>query len=115
MRMLVQSLESVKLDHKLILNHGNSKIIYGIPIAMNFHNYLLSIDKEPAYLFDLKEEELMTQKIIDFWKTRWYLKRIQKNEILKRISHETTTYPIQHAGRPLIKKIENSHQLELFS
>jgi len=60
-----------------VLKHGVRRLVYGIPLAANFQSYLQNRAETPEYIWS---EELSvkagTLKIIDFWRTRWLLKRL---------------------------------------
>ena len=98
-------------DHLLV--HGSSRLVYGIPIARNFREYLLGIDEKPAYYLPAKDPQAITTQIVHWWAERWLTPRIQKDDVLARVAQHTLVYPIRHGARiPLVP--EDPDQLLLF-
>src|SRR5947209_6456222 len=82
-----------------MLMHGNARLIYGVALASNYSRYLLGLDAVPTYPFTLGEPAESTNKIAAWWVSRWFLKRIQRDDILREISSHRLTYPIRHGAR----------------
>ena len=53
MRKLRDGLEHVGLPSEDLLRHGNSRVVYSIPIAENFREILLGVDAKPKYFLSL--------------------------------------------------------------
>lgn len=78
-------LESEESDTKEFSKHAMSRIVYGAELASNTLDYLLGTDESPAYYFDQNDCAGETQKIIDFWLTRWVASRLNYQPIFERI------------------------------
>lgn len=70
--------------------HEQPRLIYLVPLAKNWREYLTGKDDQPDYIYeDTKEDPRPeTKALIDFWKMRWLYKRIQKSDdvdVVKRL------------------------------
>ncbi len=112
LRKIRDGLTTLGFPSDELLVHGSHRIVYGIPLARNFREYLLGIDERPKYSLPMKNPALTTQRISSWWSERWLMRRIQNDEILERVTRHTLVYPIQHGARvPAIPA--NPDQLEL--
>jgi hypothetical protein len=99
-------------DHLLV--HGSPRLVYGIPLARNFREYLLGIDEKPAYYLPAKDPRAITTQIVHWWAERWLAPRIQKDEFLTRVAQHTLVHPIRHGARiPFVQ--EDLDQLSPFN
>jgi hypothetical protein len=95
------------------LVHGSPRLVYGIPLARNFREYLLGLDGKPAYYLSAKDPQAVTRHIVHWWAERWLTQRIQRDDVLSRVAQHTLVHPIRHGARiPLV--LEDSDQLPLF-
>jgi len=112
-RKIRESFENIGLDPDPILNHGNKRIVYGIPLAKNFREFLMGFEKTPKYIIPVKKVKEKSDLISMYWIKRWLSKRIQKSEVLESIRQHTLSYPITHGAKvPLIPKNQEA-ELEL--
>ncbi len=65
--------------------HAMSRIIYGCCLASNTQNYLMGKTDTPEYYTNIEEYGAGTQKIIDYWITRWLGSRLNYEPIYQRI------------------------------
>lgn len=66
--------------------HKNSRLVYTIPVAENWKKYLTGQDNEPHLLYDsIAQPAAETEALVDFWKRRWFIKRVQKPMIRRRL------------------------------
>lgn len=63
LRKIRDGLDLLNLDSDQLLMHGNQRLVYGIPLARNFRQYLIGRDSEPDYVFSLKGVEDTTKNI----------------------------------------------------
>lgn len=71
----------------MITNHSMPRLIYGAWLAGNGSEYLMGMDKKPSYYFNVEENYIkQTEKIIDYWRERWLIKRIDHKEALNRLA-----------------------------
>ena len=114
-RKIRGGLEMLGLPSDVLLNHGNKRVVYGISLARNFRQYLLSFDKKPKYFLSKGKPKLKTSKISKWWIKRWLSSRIENKTVLKNLEQHTLSYPITHGARvPLPEKYRSGHQLDLF-
>lgn len=89
MRLLTMSirelLESTNEDSKDFSKHAMSRIVYGACLATNTLDYLMGKDTKPKYYTDIDHYQTGTQKIIDYWITRWLSSRLNYAPIFERI------------------------------
>ena len=55
LRLLRDGLNQLGFDPEELLQHGHRRTIYGVYLIANATNYLLSKEKEPEYIFDLRK------------------------------------------------------------
>ena len=89
MRLLTMSirelLESTNEDSKDFSKHAMSRIVYGACLAENTFDYLLGKDDRPKYYTNMDDYADGTQKIIDYWCSRWLGSRLNYEPIYDRI------------------------------
>lgn len=89
MRLLTMSirelLESTNEDSKDFSKHAMSRIVYGACLAKNTIDYLLGKAERPEYYTDIDNYQVETQKVIDFWTSRWLSSRLNFEPIYQRI------------------------------
>lgn len=89
MRLLTMSirelLESTNEDSKDFSKHAMSRIVYGACLAKNAIDYLLGKAEKPEYYSDIENYQEGTQKIIDFWTSRWLKSRLNFEPIYQRV------------------------------
>ena len=85
MRTIKAALSEIGL--KPLHQHEHPRLIYLVPLAKNWREYLTGKDDIPEYLYADTEEnpEAETQALIDYWKLRWFYKRAQKDFIIERL------------------------------
>lgn len=89
MRLLTMAirelLETSDNDSKEFSKHAMSRIVYGAELAKNTKSYLLGDDSNLDYYFNTNDISGETQKIINYWRNRWALSRLQYEPIYDRI------------------------------
>lgn len=78
-------LESSNEDSKDFTKHAMSRIVYGACLAKNTFEYLLGKADKPEYYSDIEDYNAGTQKVIDFWTSRWLNSRLNFEPIYQRI------------------------------
>lgn len=99
MRKLREGLDLVGLPSQKILKHGNSRVVYGVPLAKNFREYLIGLEKSPKYLIPTTNSKLRTEMLSKYWIERWLSNRIKDEKVLEQVSKHTLSYPISHGAR----------------
>ena len=66
--------------------HRMPRIVYIIPLANNWQEYLTGDASDLEYIFDTVDRvEEDTQGLIDYWKERWYIPRVKRDGIIQRL------------------------------
>lgn len=90
MRLLTMAirelLESTNEDSKDFSKHAMSRIVYGACLAKNTTDYLMGKAKKPKYYTNPSHYQEGTQKIIDYWTSRWLESRLNYEPIYERIA-----------------------------
>ncbi|WP_052586946.1 Druantia anti-phage system protein DruA [Bacillus velezensis] len=73
------------LGLRKLQQHENPRLVYLAPLLTNWKEYLTGIDSEPEYIYDIENPEKETDAIIRYWKKRWYIGRIKKSEVIRRL------------------------------
>ena len=87
------------MDGERLLLHGDSRIIYAIPLANNFREMLLGLEARPKRIFPDEPGTESTKRVAEFWRTRWLMKRIEKDGVLDEVARHTLIHPIRHGAR----------------
>jgi hypothetical protein len=113
LRKMRDGLDALKLPTDGLLRHGRQRIVYGVSLVRNLREFLLGMDDEPNYLFDLSNPERGTDAIVQWWTERWLSKRIMDDDMLTRLDAHSLVRPIRHGARVTLPD-EDSNQLALF-
>lgn len=95
MRSISSGLAHIGLEK--LLNHRNPRIVYLIPLANNWKEYLSGVDETPDLIYRNASE---TQELIDFWKRRWFSMRARKPEIVRRVENSP---PVRVSDLPYLR------------
>lgn len=96
-RKIRAALEVIGLPADLLLRHGQSRVVYGIPLASNFRDVLIGIADRARFL--LPHSRATAPAIGKFWIQRWLAPRIDQASILEEVARHSLVYPIQHGAR----------------
>ena len=99
LRKIREALEVVGLSPDELLSHGNSRVVYAASLVRNLQDSLLGLSKRPFYLLSQKNPKKRTEEIVDYWRERWFMKRVLREETVKEVSRHTLSYPITHGAR----------------
>lgn len=99
MRKIREALDYVGLPSEEILQHGNKRVIYSVPLAENYREVLIGLDKRPRYLVPQNDPIVRTQLIAQFWQERWLASRLLQPAILDRVKGHSLAYPVKHGAR----------------
>ena len=107
LRKIRDGLDALHLPVNVLLNHGRQRIVYGIPLIRNLREFLLGIEDNPDYLFDLDNPKCSSEAINRWWTERWLSKRIESDDILKRVKRHTLIFPIRHGARVVLPQMDD--------
>jgi hypothetical protein len=102
MRKIREALDLVGLLSDELLLHGNERVVYGIPLAINYKELLLGLTKRPKYIVPQSDKEERTRMLFAYWCKRWLFSRIKNSEMLQKVAQHTLTHPIRHGARVLL-------------
>ena len=107
LRKIRDGLDALNLPADVLLQHGRQRIVYGVPVVRNLREFLLGMDDEPEYFFDMDEPERSTEEIGRWWTERWLSKRIESDDVLARVEQHTLVRPIRHGARVVLPRIDD--------
>lgn len=111
LRKVRTALEAVGLPAELLLRHGQSRLVYGIPLATNFREVLLGVDRVPRSI--LPQRRATSRAIARFWIRRWLTQRIDRDGILDSVASHSPVYPVAHGARVSLPPTEDGGDLVL--
>ena len=111
LRKVRDGLHALNFPADALLLHGRQRIIYGIPVARNLRKYLLGMDCNPDYIFELNNPEETTSTIGRWWVDRWLSNRIESDDVLSRVKKHTLIQPIRHGARVILPSIDDDQAL----
>lgn len=88
-RMISRGLGLIGIRAEAFLKHYSPRIVYSINLACNANEFLMGIDDNVDYGFDLNDEKIVeqkTQELIDFWYQRWLTSRLVNVDICARLN-----------------------------
>jgi hypothetical protein len=106
LRKIREALETVGLSSDELLSHGNVRVVYAASLVRNLRDSLLGISKRPAYLLSQNHAKKQTAQLAEYWRERWFLKRISRVETISELSRHTLSYPIAHGARVQLPRDE---------
>jgi len=108
MRKLRDGLVEVGLPADDLLKHGNCRVVYGVPLASNFREVLLGLDRKPAYFLPLPKAFEQTERLAEYWRKRWLAGRIFRDGVIEEVMRHSLCYPISHGARVILPSIEEA-------
>lgn len=105
LRKIRDALQLAGFRGESLLYHGDRRIIYGVPLAANFREYLLGFEKEVKGIFPDEPVEQSTGRIIDFWIRRWLAGRIASDDVIEEVSRHNLLHPIRHGARVFLPSL----------
>lgn len=89
LRKLREGLDLLTLPADVLLRHGRARVVYGVPLARNFREYLLGMDEAPDYIFGPHTPRDGTEVISGWWMQRWLCRRIESDKALDEVARHT--------------------------
>nr|WP_251136951.1 Druantia anti-phage system protein DruA [Exiguobacterium sp. s193] len=85
MRLMRNGLAALGISEEFTKHH-TKRIVFGIELASNSLEFLQGKTEKLDYYMSLEDASVKTEEIIDFWKKRWFLKRIETVDIINRLN-----------------------------
>lgn len=82
-----------------ILEHGSTRVLYGVGLAANFRDVLLGRAAQPRYILPGSDPPAATAGIAAYWTRRWLAGRIEKPDVIGRVESHTLVHPVTHGAR----------------
>lgn len=111
MRKIKEAIELLGLESNPILKHNNKRVVYGIPLASNFKEFLIGYNSKPKFFWTQRNSKEISSKIAEYWIERWLLNRINNDKVLIDIEKHTLSYPIEHGGKVPLKEEKSEWSL----
>jgi len=99
MRKIRDGLNEIGMPSDELLQHGNPRVVYAVPLARNFRDVLLGLDEKPEYFLPMRQPRATSNALASFWISRWLSKRINNPEVLDAVERHLLSYPIVHGAR----------------
>lgn len=112
-RKIREGLEALSLPADALLQHGRQRIVYGVPIVRNLREFLLGLEVDPDYIFDMEDPARVTGEIARWWRERWLSRRIESDDVLRSVEQHTLVRPVRHGARVVLPSA-SEEQLMLF-
>ncbi|MGQ0502081.1 MAG: Druantia anti-phage system protein DruA [Panacagrimonas sp.] len=109
LRGLRDGLVALGLEAEQMLVHGIERSMYGVKLATNVDRYLLGMDPQPEWIFDLDCRD--TTRVGAWWVERWATQRVKKDEIVSALLQETLAHPIKHRARVRLPEMDGTKSL----
>jgi hypothetical protein len=81
----------------LLVQHGQSRLVYMVPLAENFREVLVGRDREPRYLLPQLAET--APRIAEFWRCRWLSSRVLLEQVRNEVGRHVLSYPVRHGAQ----------------
>jgi hypothetical protein len=99
MRKIRDAIEELSLPADELLQHENSRVVYGVSLAQNFSDVLLGRSGKPLFSLPQSNPRRRSELIADYWRRRWLLNRINSKDVLAVVSQHELSYPVVHGAR----------------
>ena len=107
MRKLREGLSRLGFPPEELLQTGNPRALYAIPLAHNFREVLLSQSDTPDYILPSEDPRATTEQMCDFWRERWLRGRTSRAGVLEDVGKHTLTYPMLHGAAVKLPDIDD--------
>lgn len=112
LRKVRAGLDHLGFPSNHLLQHGRSRVVYGVSLARNVREYLLGMDPQPDALVSSEGPEA-TEAVAAWWRERWLARRIDSDKVLEEIARHTPVRPVKHGARVPFSP-ENPDELTIF-
>jgi hypothetical protein len=99
MREMRNALDKAGLPSDDLLRHESHRVIYGVPLAENFREVLVGLEREPSYIMPQEPRREVSQAIVKYWVDRWLRNRVTNPAVLRQVASNTLDFPVTHGAR----------------
>jgi hypothetical protein len=97
LRKIRGALDAIGMPSDLLLRHGGHRVVYGIPLAINFREVLLGLTKRARSI--VPQTDAAAEAIAAFWGRRWLAPRTGNQQVRDAVRAHTLVYPMTHGAR----------------
>lgn len=97
-RKIREGLDIIGLESDELIRHRNKRIIYGVQLIENLQRYLLGISRHPKYLVPQDKPKYRTEQIVDYWRQRWLVSRLNHKDAIEALKAHSLEHPQKHGG-----------------
>lgn len=98
LRKMREGIDCLGWPSDKLLRHGRTRLVYGVSLVQNLLPYLLGVEHEASYLFDV-DNLTDTDEIVRYWTTRWLSPRSQRSEVLDVVARHRRSHPNSHGAK----------------
>ena len=99
LRKVREALDHVGLPSDDILKHGSARIVYGVPLSLQFREYLLGQTDNARHLLASHDLGEGTRGIIEYWQERWLRHRKDRPEVRALVAASAAINLREHRAR----------------
>jgi len=110
MRKITESLARMGFPPEQVLRAGSPRAVYMIPLAHNYKEVLLGRAEAPRYILPDDDPSAASAQISEFWRERWLLGRIHRDDVLSATRRHKMTYPMLHGAAVVLPDDEDTEQ-----
>ena len=99
MRKIRDALELLSLPADELLQHENTRVVYGVALARNFSDILLRRSAKPFFILPQSNARRRSDLIAEYWRKRWLLNRVMSGDVLAEVAKHELSYPVVHGAR----------------
>lgn len=110
LRKVRAGLDSLNFPSELLLRHHRHRIIYAVSLVRNLFDYLVGLQRKPAYVFPRTPPKDSTRQIVEWWRDRWLRHRIISDEVLESVARHTLVRPVRHGARVALPGSEEAEE-----
>ena len=100
-RKIRQGLDILGWPSNELLRHRRERIVYGVGLADNLRDYLIGLDPDPKFIFDVHCSDDI-DRLSQWWRDRWLEPRIRRPGVLSSVRLHKIDRPVQHGARVLL-------------
>jgi hypothetical protein len=105
LRKIRHALDELGLPAGHLLDHGAPRLVYGVSLLKNLTEYLMGLNRRPAYFVPPDLGCTASTQIGNWWFERWVKPRLNDTELLEAVKTHTIVNPIRHGARVVLPPV----------
>lgn len=98
-RKIRDGLQELGFPTDELLRHGDTRIIYMVPLVENVCDVLIGLSKKPRYLLPMERSSEATKQIVGYWVKRWLTPRVMNCDVIIDVAKHSLAYPVAHGAK----------------